>query len=62
MDVIRFTIYFNKFSVKVLTDLFKDHLHCNIMGFLENTLPVFCHKDQMNMNIENTMPACSNIA
>ena len=56
-----FTVELDHFCLKVGADFgerFPEYLKS---PSVQHLLPVLGHKDQMNMHIENAMPACANI-
>jgi len=55
MDMVRFAVHLDQFGIKIFADFFENRFHRHVVVFLENPFPVFCHKDQMHMEIENTM-------
>ena len=55
-------IVFNKLRLKIFTYFFKDIFHFVQNITRKNFTPVFCNKDQVNVNIKNTMSACSYFA
>ena len=60
MDVILFTIELDKYRLEVTADLPKNFLHGLKMLLLEDVLPVFGHKDQVDVEVKNAMSARSN--
>jgi len=57
--MIGFAVYFDQLGFKISAYLLKNHLHRDKVYLFKNSLPVFSHKDQMNMNIRNTMSSSS---
>lgn len=55
MDMVRFAVHLDQFGIKIFADFFENSSHRHVVVFLENPFPVFCHKDQMHMEIEDTM-------
>lgn len=55
MNVIGFTIHFDKLGFKIGTDLRTDCFHCAEVYLFKDSFPVFGHKDQMNVKVENTV-------
>ena len=62
MHVVILAIAFNELCFKIFTNPFKE-LAQGFTGNLVQHFPaIFCDKDQMHMQCENAMPACTKIA
>jgi hypothetical protein len=60
--MIAFAIEFHEFSIEVPTDIGEDVTHVLKCGLAEHASAVLSHKDQVDMHIECTMTAMSDIA
>ena len=55
MHMVVSTIKFDKFSLKIRTDIGEYSTKVTKYRLGKNAAPIFCDKDQMNMHSENTM-------
>ncbi len=61
MNMIALAVKFQKLPLKFKADVTHDLAHVVQNALGKDNLPVFCHEDQMNVQIVNTMPAVTNI-
>jgi len=61
VDMVGFSIDLDQVGLEVVADLFEDSLHGCVVRLFEHIIPVFGDKHQMDVKVENAMPACSDI-
>ena len=57
--MVMLAVEFHQFRLKVGADARKDAAQVINDFFCEHATAIFCHKDQVNVHLENTMPAVS---
>ena len=61
VNVIVFTVEFHQLCLKIGAHASEDFPKVVQNGFCEHPTAVFCHKDQMDMHVKNTVPTVPNV-
>ncbi len=61
MDMVGFSIDLDQIGFEVGADLFEDSPHGCVVRLFKNIPPEFGDKHQMDVKVENAMPACSDL-
>ena len=59
--MIIFAVELDKYRLKVKANALKDNFHIIQDHLREHITPIFSHKDQMNMEVKNTVSTVPNI-
>lgn len=62
MNVVVLAVELDQLRIEVLANTGENNLHGIQVRFLEHITPVFCYKDQVNMQGKYAVPTMPNIA